>query len=382
MTNKLFTGWMAVSAMALVWNLSSGASAQPPSASGQAQVLAKGRSSNARHRRFHTATPDACDDHEQPGEPVDPGLTPLPGETCYEFQVHNGQTLSDKTPYVVPAGEHYEQFYYAAPWPTGTVATRYGAKYDNRAVVHHWFMHSTTEFDAPGTHHEAPLPTLLGTAARRIAGAAVGAGPVVLPDDVGLELPANGATLDIQWDYRNTSDASATDLSSVQICTVPGTQRQHIASMTLVGTEDLGGNKWFGGVGMPPHQASEFQATCNPLRAGLNATDAIQIVGFQPYMHSLGTNMKTIINRSGGESTTVLDEPYDFDQPMFYPQRQELRPGDTLSVVCSFFNPNDNGVAWGDTSDDEMCYNFVTSYPARALDNAALSLLGSENTCW
>ncbi|MEY4582048.1 MAG: hypothetical protein RL701_6751 [Pseudomonadota bacterium] len=44
-----------------------------------------------------------------------PGLTELPGEKCYEFKVHNSTTEIDNTPYPIPMGEHYANFYFKAP---------------------------------------------------------------------------------------------------------------------------------------------------------------------------------------------------------------------------------------------------------------------------
>ena len=42
----------------------------------------------------------------------------------------------------------------------------------------------------------------------------------------------------------------------------------------------------------------------------------------------------------------------------------------------------DLSVAFGPSSNQEMCYNFAYSYPAGALDNGVPSLVGATNTCW
>ncbi|HKU38716.1 MAG TPA: hypothetical protein VJR89_11230, partial [Polyangiales bacterium] len=49
-------------------------------------------------------------------------LVPQPGEKCYEFKTHQSTTKVDAAPYSIGMGEHYEQFYFKAPWPNGTVA--------------------------------------------------------------------------------------------------------------------------------------------------------------------------------------------------------------------------------------------------------------------
>ncbi len=327
-------------------------------------------------------TCDAAPPANEPGKLSFGPLTPLPGEKCYDFPVHNGVGITDKTPYEVVPGEHYVQFYYDAPWPTGTLGTRYGAKYDNQKVIHHWLMFGSDEFDAAGSYKVAPLPTLLGVNAYLIAGWAVGGANMEMPEDVGFELPPEGHKIDIQWHYYNTTSQTTTDSSAVQVCTMPAGSRKNVAAITWVGTEDLNGNVWFGGAGMPAHQMSTFGGTCNPLRAGMNATDPIKIIGFWPHMHQLGVNMKTVINRKGGMKETVFDKPFDFNYQIHYMQNHDLNPGDTLTATCTFNNTTDRGVPFGESSDTEMCYNFVMSYPAHALENGVPSLIGATNTCW
>jgi hypothetical protein len=309
-------------------------------------------------------------------------LTPRPGEHCYEFSVHDGQTTDDNTAYNVAAGEHYEQFYYRAPWPTGTVGTRFGTKLDNKAIVHHWLLFSSAELDDEGTHRTAPLPTLLGVNATLLAGWAVGGTNLAMPEDVGFELPEQGTTLNIQWHFYNNAPTPQQDKSVVQVCTVPSTMRKNVATVTWIGNEDLNGNKWFGGEGMPPHQVSTFSGTCDPLREGMDPNEPIHILGFWPHMHQLGTRMQATINRVNGTQETIFDKKFDFNYQVHYMQRHELMPGDTLTATCTFNNTTDMGVPFGESTDTEMCYNFTFAYPAHALENHIPSLIGATNTCW
>jgi len=309
-------------------------------------------------------------------------LTPLPGETCYDFPVHAGQTLSDTTPYDVGSGEHYEQFYYRAPWPADTVATRYGAKLDNPKVLHHWLLFSTTERDAAGSHKTSPLPTLAGVNAQLLAGWAVGGKNLAMPGDVGFELPGPGTTLNVQWHFYNSTGERQTDKSVVQICTVPKAMRKNTATITWTGTEDLNGIVWLGGPGMPAHQTSTFSGTCKPKRKGMDPNEPIHIVAFWPHMHQLGTNMKATINHADGTKEVIFDKPFDFNHQIHYLQNYDLKPGDTMTTTCTFNNTTNKGVPFGESSDTEMCYLFTMSWPAHALDNNVTSLIGATNTCW
>jgi hypothetical protein len=309
-------------------------------------------------------------------------LVALPGETCYEFKNHGGQDRVDDTLYEIGPGEHYTSFYFNAPWPNDTVASRYGARFDNLRVLHHWLAFETDETNPEGSWVVSPLPTVNGVGANLIAGWAVGGTNIELPEDVGFELPPHGKQINMQWHFYNSTPEMQTDKSAVQICTVPKAARAHTASITWVGTEDLNGNKWLGGAGMPPRQESEFEGTCNPLRAGMDPTEPIHIIGFWPHMHQLGTNMQTFINHKDGTKEKIFDKPFDFNKQVHYLHPYELQPGDTITARCRFNNTTDFGVAYGESSDTEMCYNFTFAWPAHALDNGVPSLIGATNTCW
>jgi hypothetical protein len=309
-------------------------------------------------------------------------LTPLPGETCYELKVHGSQDSVDDSKFSIPVGEEYVQFYYDVPWDTGALGTRYGTIFDNQAVLHHWLLFTTDSVDNDGYWLVSPLPTLLGDTATLLAGWAVGGTNLALPADAGFELPAKGTKLNVQWHFYNSTATEQEDHSSVQVCTVPAGMREHITTITWVGTEDLNGNKWAGGAGMPPHQMSTFQGTCDPLREGMDPSEPIHILGFWPHMHQLGVQMDAIVNHQDGQSEMVFTKKFDFNHQIHYLQNYDLMPGDTITAKCYFNNTTDIGVPFGESSDTEMCYNFMMSYPAHALENHVVSLIGATNTCW
>jgi hypothetical protein len=310
-------------------------------------------------------------------------LVPGPDEKCYEFTVHGSTTKVDETKFTIPPGEQYEQFYYNIPWPDGVVATSYGTLSDNAQVLHHWLLFSTNEAQTEGAHITAPLPTLIGTDPVLMAGWAVGGPNLVAPESVGFELPKPGnRVLNVQWHFYNSTSSPQSDASSVQICTVPATMRKNVATVTWTGTEDLNGNVWFGGAGMPPHQESTFTSTCVPGRRGMNASDSIHILGFEPHMHRVGKNMKTAVVHGDGTMEMLFDKPFSFGNETHYYQSYELKAGEKLVTSCTFNNTNDFGVPFGESSDAEMCYQFVFAYPAHALANRAASILGVTDTCW
>jgi hypothetical protein len=319
----------------------------------------------------------------EPGDAVEEAahttgrIVSKPGETCYEFHVHGGQTIDDKSKFTIRPGELYEQFYYKVPWPTGQVASGYATIGDNLQVLHHWLLFSTNELQQEGAHFESPLPTLIGTDPILLAGWAVGGPNNIMPEDVGMELPAPGRTMNVQWHFYNSTSSPQMDGSSVQICTVPRESRANIGAITWLGTEDLRGNVWSGGPGMPAGEHT-FTTTCRPGRGD----QPIHIIGFEPHMHRIGKNMKTSIIRAGGMKEVIFDKPFVFGSETHYYVEAEVKPGESLETSCTFFNDTNKGVPFGESSDTEMCYQFTFHYPARALSNGAFSLLGVTDTCW
>jgi hypothetical protein len=291
------------------------------------------------------------------------------GETCYEFLTHGQTGASDTSKFPIPPDESYSQLYYGIPWPAGTVATRFGAKFDALAYLHHWLGFSTT-VNTPGVVSKNVLGTTLGEGTELVGGWAVGGCNTEFPADVGLKLPDPGSGgIMIQWHHFNTTQTTQMDGSIVQWCTVPTGMRANIGGLTFLGTEYLG---------MPPG-ISDVSGTC------LNDSGGdITIFGFDPHMHTIGINMKSVIARTGGMDETVFDQPFQFDQQFNYIMDPPvvLKAGESITSTCTFNNMSASTVDFGQSTKQEMCYQFALAYPYGALNNGVLSLIGSTNTCW
>jgi len=290
-----------------------------------------------------------------------------PGEVCHAFDVHAPNSTGAFT---VPTGESYHEFYYAVPWAPGDVWTHYGADFDNLQVLHHYLVFTSSAGKRDRDVVQNVLGTTLGTSATLIGGWAVGGCNTEMPDDVGGQLPPSPLIM-IQWHLYNNTGRSAQDNSKVLMCTVPAGSRTHTAGITFLGTENF-----FGPVGMPVGH-NDFTTQCTN-----NSGAPITVIGFNPHMHLLGSNMKTDL-RSGGSTRTIFDMPFQFDYQVGYEiPPTVVAPGDTLITTCSFENDTGSNVAFGESTNTEMCYQFALSYPAGALNNGALSLIGALNTCW
>jgi hypothetical protein len=297
-------------------------------------------------------------------------LTEKPGETCYDFLVHGQSGADDTSKFTIPLDETYNQFYYAVPWPAGSVATRYGGDYDNLPVLHHWLAFSSISTNPPGTVTPGVTGTTLGENAELIAGWAIGGCNTDYGDDVGVMLPDDGDIM-IQWHHFNSTGTPQQDGSKVRICTVPKDARKNIAGITFLGTE---------AIAIAPGGDTSLSSTCTN-----NTMGPITILGFTPHMHTIGSRMTSVVTRAGsGKTETVFDKPFVFDQQVNYKQDPllVLNPGDTIESTCTWTNNSDGVVTFGQSTHDEMCYQFTLSYPYGALNDGVISLIGATNTCW
>ena len=88
-----------------------------------------------------------------------------------------------------------------------------------------------------------------------------------------------------------------------------------------------------------------------------------------------------------GQSRDSAEEhpaPFVFDQQINYMLSPQyvLQPGETITTTCTFTNSTAGIVTFGQSTNQEMCYQFTLSYPYGALNNGVFSLIGATNTCW
>jgi hypothetical protein len=109
----------------------------------------------------------------------------------------------------------------------------------------------------------------------------------------------------------------------------------------------------------------------------------ITLVSLMPHAHVYGTHFKATIVPAAGGSVLVLDQPYDFNYQVRYDAfGTVMSAGDQITTSCTFSNSSGGNVAYGLSTQQEMCYVFALAYPYGALDDGVLSLLGASNTCW
>ena len=299
--------------------------------------------------------------------PPDAGGDPSDDLPCEPTHVLRAHAPGSTDPYPVPenADNLYTCFAFRPEWGRDTQAIAWAPLIGDDRVVHHWIL------------YEAPIPRPDGSIfpctgmpldAQFVMGWAPGGGARVMPDDVGFELPDPGKTLILQVHYNNAArHADALDDTGVAICTTE-TPRAQTAGIVWLGTL---------GIAIPP-RARDWPAVghCPGLISAVLPSPLTVLSAF-PHMHTYGTSIRTDILRvSGGRETLLEVDPWDFNDQHEHILEEplQIQKGDTLQTTCRYDNTSDLPVFFGEGTDDEMCFNFVTVYPT--------SSLPPERRCW
>jgi len=289
---------------------------------------------------------------DKPGAKPDPAADP--SVKCYTFNAHGA--TKDQPFKVGVARDAYFNFTFNAPWTGTQYAKAFRTKTDNLKVIHHWLLFKeggpvsdgAMAVPSSGTHPGGQL----------VHGWAPGGEDLILNDDIGMELPATGFTLELHY---NSQDAAAVDKSGVEVCVTPN-KPKNIAGISWLGTDAIGG--------------ASATGTCTP-----DMGQPIRILGGTPHMHVAGTHMKVEILRQGGKVEMLHDAAFDFNYQRSYDFQDKnlmLMPGESIRTTCTYNKP----VSFGEGTGDEMCYFFTLHYPYPALTSTGLGqIIHGPNTC-
>jgi hypothetical protein len=294
------------------------------------------------------------------GGTAPPGDWPADCEQRFTMRAHGVSQPGDMTKFNVstaPSKQFYQCFMFKVPWGADAVqALRFRSIVDDARVVHHWLLYGTP--NGTGPDGQVGGNGCSGSSAALLAGWAPGNTEPVLPADVGLLLPSGAsAYLGLEVHYNNTASyPDSLDASGVEFCVTKKFRPK------TAGVHWLGSNA----ILLAPRAMQNVVGTCDPV-----TREPIHILSIWPHMHQLGTRMSMVLNRAGGAKETLHDAPFSFDDQRSYAKNVTVNDGDTITSTCSFNNTTSLPVTFGPNTENEMCYNFVTAWPANALSAAA-----------
>lgn len=280
---------------------------------------------------------------------------PCPPEERTTFLAH-GATLSEPYALAADAGNLYQCFTWKAPWPTTTQATAFAPVIDDTRTVHHWILYETATPQEEGGSKRCSMPF----DAKFLQGWAPGGTNRVMPNDIGLALPTSDRWLILQLHYWNVAGyTDVRDRSGVAMCTTTNLRPKTAVVSTLGSANiDLA----------PRSMGKVVTGRCTPA-----ITEPIHVLSANPHMHGRGRRLVTEVLRGGSEAAveTLVDEPrFDFQSQRAYPSSLVIQPGDVLRTSCTYDNPSESRVTFGEKTEDEMCFDFLTVWPAPGLFNA------------
>lgn len=259
--------------------------------------------------------------------------------------------------YVIDAGnEHYQCFFVkanvggTAADPRGAVKFSYVPDTD---AVHHLVVFTSDNNEVDGSTRGCAVFEN-GWDFRYAGGLTTN--PLVMPAGVAAPLkPVQ--TFVFQFHYLNASTAPITDHTRVEIeYTQPG------VSYTKAALAILGSTQFTIPANGTPY---DVQSVCS-IPTG-NATT--HVFGVWPHMHQIGTHFRVDFNL-GGATTTPIDETWNFgDQKLWQypgdgPAMFDVSGGDSITTTCTYTNNTGAPVSFGESSTEEMCFNFLYYYPS------------------
>ncbi len=73
--------------------------------------------------------------------------------------------------------------------------------------------------------------------------------------------------------------------------------------------------------------------------------------------------------KANGQTIVMHDQPFKFGEQGTYALNPPLTlsTGDTVTTTCTYTNPSLRSVTFGESTNNEMCFNFAMYYPKNAL---------------
>jgi len=257
-------------------------------------------------------------------------------------------------PYTPPA-DHDE--YRCFTMPTNLTSDQYVSAIDirpgDRAEVHHVIVYLDTFGDSQKLDDDSPGPgyTCFGGAGFNLVGTlggwAPGARPWVMPDDVGMSLPANSRIV-LQVHYHVHTGQPTPDQTKLAIYYKDKKPAKLLTILPVI-------NQTFT---IPP-LTDNYRITAQFPIAAPWPTHLWMIA---PHMHLLGHKMHVIATYPDGHTECLINiDNWEFNWQGVYPYTKPFAfpAGTKFSLEAYYDNPGSQSVSWGEATTDEMCIAFL-----------------------
>jgi len=290
---------------------------------------------------------------------ADAGLTATPPEPSWPshcdatYRILAHAPGEPDAPYVIPPGkEIHPQLAFDAPWGDQEVqAIAFRPITDNAKVLHHWILNAADKTFLSGW-------------------APGGQGGSDLPNDVGMYMPSGAGSLALDVHYFNVGASQAElDHSGVEICVLHKPHFRPKTASVFRSFGSIGGSDFV----LAPAATSNHdeQGVCK-----VNTSQPVTLLTSSPHAHRYAVHMKFTVLKADGREIVLHNKPFSFDAQLSYPLSPAvtLETGDQVVTTCTYSNDTSKNIRFGESTADEMCFNFAVYYPKDALSCAGLAL--------
>jgi len=224
-----------------------------------------------------------------------------------------------------------------------------GPKIDNTNILHHILVFETKKAIEANPH---PCSTFQN-GWKMIAGWAPGGSAFELPPEAGLPQNEGVTHYAVQLHYNNAKNlAGQRDASGMELCTTEDLRPNDAAVLAFGSVR----------VNIPPRSTTKI--ACDYV-----FDDRFKGATFftaSPHMHKRGQSMSTrrLVAGKSPELDVHTQAIFDFENQGGRPINVKVAPGDVFRTECTFKNPDDKTITFGENTDDEMCFHFMNYYPA------------------
>jgi hypothetical protein len=285
-------------------------------------------------------------DGAAPGDAGTPPAEAWPPAECDEIYKITSHGATKDDPYMVPPGQEiHPQVYWDAPWGNEKVqAIAFHPVTDNMSVLHHWILYS-----AQGAFLTGWAP---GDDER-----------TAYPSDIGMNMPTGARSLRLDMHYFNLEGKEAQpDNSGLEVCVVKGNKLRPKAAAVTMALTSLGPVLAPAGAKDKP-----ITGTCN-----VQTTQPVHLMTASPHAHTYATHMKFSVKKKDGTTIVMHDGPFKFGEQQSYNLDPDVvvETGDTIYTTCSYTNNTTRNITFGESTGNEMCFNFASYWPAGAFSCA------------
>lgn len=278
-------------------------------------------------------------------------VTDKPSDGVKPLSCTPDTVLKAKTPFTMQPGaplDQYVCFGVNQPLTKKRHVTALAPKVDNAQIVHHILLFQTDKAESA----EPFACSSFGSSAwKLVAGWAPGGNNLELPPEAGLPAEKGTTHWVVQIHYNNATAKTGTDQSGYELCTTENL-RPNDAGVIAFGSINFD---------IPPRATHTIK--CD-YRLGAEFKD-VQLFNASPHMHTFGAAMSTerLPGGNGAPEMIFEQKAFSFEAQANYPIKAKVAPNDIIRTRCTWKNPTDATVKFGEGTNDEMCFDFVGYYP-------------------